>query len=107
MKWNRRLARRFGIALAWVLLLTALGGCAWWQQNKKQIVSTITDVAIDLCRIFASEQEAEALGGLSPKDFCEIAENLQPFIDAAAAAKQSAGKAALKRTSGGDDGEDG
>ncbi len=58
------------------------------------IVKTMDDIATDLCMFAASEQEQEALAGLSPADFCRVKDHLQPFIDEALAAKRAAGQAA-------------
>lgn len=97
MKWNPKFVR-----LAFVFLVCmAAASCAWWQENKKAVVSTITDIAIDLCHLFASNNE-DQLQGLSPKAFCSLAENLEPFIDAAMSAQQSAGAIAVSRSSGGE-----
>lgn len=66
-------------------LVCVLAACA----AVKPVLRTIDDVAQDLCMIFAAENE-DALG-ISPGDFCEAKQHLQPFIDQVLAAKQTAG----------------
>jgi dihydroorotase len=78
-----------------LILAMLLSSCAAWQKAKP-FVRTINDAATTLCHLFASENEGK-LGGLSPSDFCEVKENLDPFIDAALAAKQAAGAQAVSR----------
>lgn len=87
--------------IAIVLLLSMLGGCAWFNETAKPVLRTIVEVARHLCLLTAEEQDAAARDGLTPAQFCEAEENLRPFIDEVLAAKQRAsGKAGL--TSGGE-----
>lgn len=74
------------------LLLCALCACA----TLGKVVRTIDVIARDLCEIWASEQPRDKLG-LSPAEFCAIAENVRPFADAALAAKHAGGATAAAR----------
>lgn len=67
------------------LMLVLCVGCAWF----KGAVRTAADAAAVLCELWAQDNSAQLK--LSPQDFCALAENLQPFIDAALAAKRDAG----------------
>lgn len=60
----------------------------------KKVTRTVNDAAKILCEVFAQEH-AQDLQGFSPTEWCAIHENLQPFIDAALEAKQSAGQVGL------------
>lgn len=82
--------------VAVALIVLNLSGCAWWQSKGKDIARTIVDVGGELCELFGQENEAE-LEGLSPAEFCAIADNVKPFIDAALSAQQTAGAMALGR----------
>jgi hypothetical protein len=62
---------------------TALVGCA----TLKDIGRTANDAARILCELVASEQK-ESLNGLSPKEWCDIQKNLDPFISEVLSAKQ-------------------
>jgi len=65
----------------------------------KGLVRTLNDIAKDLCMLTASEQlerEGAALDGLTVAQWCDIKENLDPFIDEVLKAqKMAAGQAGL------------
>jgi hypothetical protein len=65
----------------------------------KGVVRTLNDIAKDLCALTASEQlerDGAALDGLSVAQWCDIKENLDPFIDEVLKAqKLAAGQAGL------------
>ena len=65
-------------------------------QKMKPFVRTISDAATTLCNLFGQEHP-DQLGGMTAADFCSVKENLDPFIDAALAAKQTAGAMAVSR----------
>jgi len=72
-----------------LVLIIALSGCAaFWTA-----VRTVADIARCLCETTAAEQVAaspDALGGMSPEEWCGYEENLRPFIDHVTAAKVAA-----------------
>lgn len=77
----------------WIAAMLALTiGCA----TLGKVVRSIDVIARDLCEIWASEQPRDKLG-LSPADYCAIAENVRPFADAALAAKHAGGATAAAR----------
>ncbi len=78
-----------------IILAVFLSSCAAWQKAKP-FVRTINDAATTLCHLFAAEHE-DQLGGMTATDFCSVKENLDPFIDAALSAKQTAGAMAVSR----------
>lgn len=78
-----------------ITLTLILSSCAF-MQKAKPFVRTINDAATTLCRLFAAEHE-DQLGGMTAADFCSVKENLDPFIDAALSAKQTAGSMAVSR----------
>ena len=71
--------------MALIVVLATGGSCAWF----KGAVHTAADAARVLCELWAQDNESQLK--LSPSDFCAVAENIQPFIDAALAAKRDAG----------------
>jgi hypothetical protein len=75
--------------------LLAMVSCA----AVKGVVRTINDVAKELCLLTASEQlerDGAALDGLTVEQWCDIKENLDPFIDEILKAqKMAAGQAGL------------
>lgn len=75
------MARRHAATLLTAFLLT---GCAAIKNHAR----TVNDIASDLCMLVATEN-AEQLAGLTPRQWCQIHENLQPFIDEVLAAKRS------------------
>jgi predicted small secreted protein len=73
----------------------------------KDIGRTINDAASIMCELFALEQGEEALG-MSAGEWCNVHDNLKPFIDEALAAQRAAGAMSMGRinaTSGGEDPE--
>ena len=78
------------------LALVSLGASCAAMQKAKPFVRTINDAATTLCNLFGQEHP-EQLAGVSAADFCSVKENLDPFIDAALAAKQTAGVMAVSR----------
>lgn len=75
---------------------SAAVGCA----ALKTIVRTIDDIAEDACVLFATQnagEHTERLQGLSPAEFCDIKENLDPFIEHITRAQQTAGGMAVSR----------
>lgn len=68
-----------------VTVVTLLGGCAWF----KGALHTAADAARVICELWAEDNKAALK--LSPADFCAVAENIQPFLDATLAAKRDAG----------------
>jgi hypothetical protein len=68
-----------------VMYVVTLGfiGCA----TLKDIGRTANDAARILCELVATEQK-ESLSGLSPKQWCDIQKNLDPFIREVLSAKQ-------------------
>jgi hypothetical protein len=54
-------------------------------------VRTIVDIATDACELWASEQHKIAL---SPQDFCDVAENVEPFLQQQRLAQAQAGAVA-------------
>ncbi len=89
-------SRFFDLACYGFLLAIFIMGLGASCAGLKPILRTIDDVAQDLCLIFATENE-DALG-VSPGDFCEAKDHLQPFIDQVLAAKQTAGGMALDKS---------
>jgi hypothetical protein len=75
-----------------VLVLLAMSGCSMF----KTITRTISDVAGDVCVMFAMDN-TEQLAGMSPAEWCDIHENLAPFIEQITAAQQTAGSMAVSR----------
>ena len=53
-------------------------------------VKTVRTVADVLCEVVATEQDPEQLDGLTPAEWCAIKENVDPFLDIVAVAKQNA-----------------
>lgn len=78
--------------VAFALVSGLVVGCAAF----KKVARTVNDIATDLCWI-AARENPDQLGGLLPKEWCAIKENIDPFIDQILQAKQAAeGKAGLK-----------
>ena len=77
---------RLHVAIIVVLLLVC--SCAWFQRA----LHTAADAARVLCELWAEEQGGERVLKLSPADFCAVADNVRPFLDATLAAKQQAGQ---------------
>lgn len=78
------------IAICLLLVCVCVAGCAWLKQAGR----TIKDVAETLCILTASEQDEAKLGGMDPEAWCEVEENLSPFLDLVLSAQeQAAGKA--------------
>jgi hypothetical protein len=73
-------------ALVLVLLLT---GCSVF----KKTLHTAADAARILCELWATDEGGQDKLGMTPADFCAIADNVRPFIDAALAAQRNAGSA--------------
>ena len=71
------------IALAIILI----SSCAWF----KDAARTANDAARVVCELWATDNHVEARLKLTPADFCAVHDNLQPFLDAVLAAKQTAG----------------
>ncbi len=65
----------------------------------KGVVRTLNDIAKDLCTLTAGEQlerDSAALDGLTVAQWCDIKENLDPFIDEVLKAqKMAAGQSGL------------
>jgi hypothetical protein len=70
------------IAIVFVLLVT---GCA----ATKSVARTLNDVARNLCMLTASDYGEEKLG-MTPKDWCDVRENLDPFIREVTSAQAAA-----------------
>ena len=56
------------------------------------IIKTVLDIATDLC-ISAAAHHPEGTGKIPPEQWCQIPENIQPFIAAAEDAKEVGSKA--------------
>lgn len=74
------------MSLKHCILAVALVGCA----GAMPILRTIDDIGSNLCLLAASRQPEDKLGGKTAEEWCDIKENLQPFIDEALAAKRAA-----------------
>jgi len=85
-------ASTVGIVLLCGLLL---GGCA----ELKPIARTALDIARAACEMFAVDNKD--LVRLSPKDFCEQEENLQPFFDSILATQRQVSATMGAKTDGG------
>lgn len=84
--------RNLALAILFAVIFTTAGGCAMF----KKVVRTIDDIASDACVLFATEN-ADDLAGLSPADFCDVRENLEPFVEYITRAQQTAGGMAVSR----------
>lgn len=69
-----------------VVFVLVLTGCGW----LGSAVRTVWDVARCLCEVTAAEQSEEKLGGMSADEWCDVRENLEPFVAEVTAAKQAA-----------------
>ena len=81
-------------AIVTVTLIFLMSGCAEFLQVAKTVTPVILDIATQLCRLAATEHGEENLGGMTIAEYCECAENLEPFIAAAEDAKSSGAQAA-------------
>lgn len=63
-----------------ISITTVFAGCT----GVKNVVRSVNDVARQLCELTASE------AGQSPKDWCNVRENLDPFIREVTAAQSAA-----------------
>lgn len=94
------------IAISAVLSAIAFAGLTSCTAVKN-VVRTIDDVASDLCLLTATEVPPEQLQGFNPKEWCQVKEHLQPFIDEALSAQRAAAGGAglsLKESTIGDAG---
>jgi len=73
------------VAAVLFLVITFVPGCATF----KAVGKTVSDAGAILCNLYAVDAEPAQLQGLDPAAWCEIHDNLKPFIDEALAAKQS------------------
>lgn len=76
----------FAVSSAVLLTLAVLGGCA----TVKHVARTINDAADIACTLFAADHEAE-LQGLSPRQWCDIKRNFDPFLEEILQAQRAAG----------------
>lgn len=81
-------------AIVLAAVMAAVVGCA----HVKDVVRTVKDVGIDLCRLHFSEQpeQASALAGeygVSVRDLCKVADVVNPFVDQALSAQRAGAQA--------------
>lgn len=83
------------ILMVGMLSLAALDlpGCAM----VKPVIRAVDDIARDACQLFATGHP-DQLGGVSPAEFCDAREHLEPFIDHILSGQQAAGAAAVSAT---------
>lgn len=71
----------FRVLTVWAITITfalfAYLGCAAF----KKVARTANDIATMLCEMTAAEYTLQSRDGLSPKQWCEIKEHLDPFLD--------------------------
>lgn len=78
-----------GIALLVPLsfaMLQALTDCA----EVKPVIRTVFDVAVELCEASGAARVRADKQGISVREWCSVAKNVQPFVDAVLSAQQRA-----------------
>jgi hypothetical protein len=73
-----------------IVVLALVAGCGW----LGSAIRTTIDIARCLCEVVAAEQPEGELAGMSPEEWCEVRENLEPFIDEVTRAKAAASRKA-------------
>lgn len=82
-----------GPAKVYLVLLATVVTWAFWVTGctlVRPVVRTVNDIARDLCTLTVMEQ-TDQIQGLTPAEFCEMRDNVAPFIDEIMAAKRTAG----------------
>jgi hypothetical protein len=79
---NRNVRLMVGTVLVWTLL--ACGAAV------RDVGRTLNDAADIACTLFATDHTAE-LQGLTPRQFCDIKHNFDPFLDEILSAQRVAG----------------
>lgn len=64
------------VVIYFALTIAFLSGCSIFKAAGR----TINDAAMILCEIVVTDQ-IDQLSGMSPKEWCAIHRNLEPFID--------------------------
>ena len=62
-------------------------GCAQALPIVTKLLPSILDIATDLCLLTADEQK-DKIGDMSPSEWCQIPQNLEPFIAGAQQGKK-------------------
>jgi hypothetical protein len=66
-----------------IAIAFTLGGCAAFKKTAR----TLNDAARVFCEVFASDNKGQLPDGMSPREWCQIQKNLDPFIDTLLSAK--------------------
>ena len=73
-------------------LFLSISGCEEFRQVMKTTLPVVMDIAVQLCRLAASEHPDTDLGGMSVDEWCDCADNVAPFLAAAEDAKAAGAK---------------
>lgn len=74
---------------AFALVICAHVACT---PTQRATVKTAVDVATEACHFAFGARPDELPPGVTLKDFCEVEENLQPFVDSILSTQQSEAK---------------
>jgi hypothetical protein len=71
--------------LTWIAVVVLVAGCGLFKDG----VRTIIDIARDACELYVDKHEG--LTALTPEDFCELRDNLDPFVRGLTSMQETAG----------------